>query len=70
VWSSGAVDYTTEKTYSIFGRTYRVINGRYVPVDVGGSAGYRNAEDLEKAISDALEALAKAITQANIDLGC
>ncbi len=69
VQSNGETKYIAERTFFIFGRTYSIIDGRPVPIDVGGSAGYRSNEDLEKAVSEALKNLAKAITQLDTNLG-
>ncbi|RLG77904.1 MAG: hypothetical protein DRO12_00990 [Thermoprotei archaeon] len=69
VWSNGETEYIAERTFFIFGRTYKIIDDRPVPIDVGGSAGYRSTEELEKAVDEALKNLARAIAQINSNLG-
>ena len=69
IWSNGETEYITEKTFFIFGRMYKTIGGRSVPIDIGGSAGYRSTEDLEKAMSEALKNLVRNIVYIETNLG-
>ncbi len=61
--SSSKVDYYVAKKLFISGRTYKVINDRSVPVDVGGSAIYKSTErlELEDVVSVALIGLIRSI---------
>ncbi len=69
VWRSGKVEHVVEKTFFVYGRTYRVVDGKRIPIEVGGSAGYRDVKDLEKAISEALANLLKNIVYVELNLG-
>jgi len=51
---SGEIEYVTERTFFIFGRVYKVIDGRPVPIDVSGSAGYTSPEELREAMAEAV----------------
>ncbi len=67
-WRDGRVEYVVEKTFFIFGRTYKSINGRLTPVDVAGSARYRDVKDLEKAMKEALSYFIECMIRVETEL--
>ncbi len=71
VWSSGKKEYVAMKRlFGIVGMTYKIDNGRLIPVGVGGHAISDAAnKNIEKLVSDALEGLVVSIMNAEKEFG-